>query len=110
MLLDDLIEGTVNSIAMMFFFSGIIVAFLIFKRKKTATNLLLIILFTVGFFYSFGEVLEAFTTWYDAEEFSEFFTIFLSIIILLIGVTAFFEFRLRETEQKLYEQRIKAQW
>ena len=99
--LEDLIEGTVNSIALIFFILGIIVSYLIYKRKKTATNLIQILLLIAGFFYSLGEIFEAFTTWNKADDFGDFFIIFLSVIILVVGVTAYFEHRLRESEQKL---------
>lgn len=100
--LDDLIEGTVNSIAMIFFIGGVVITYLIFVKKKKATTLIQLILFTVGYLYCLGEVLEAFTTWYEADEFGEFFTIFLSIIILVVSITAFFEHKLSESEQELF--------
>ncbi|MFX1394032.1 MAG: ATP-binding protein [Promethearchaeota archaeon] len=100
--LDDLIEGSVNAIALVFFIIGICITFLIYRRKKTATNLIKIILFIVGFLYSLGKVFENFTTWYQAEEFGDIFAISLSIIILVVGVTAFYEHKLRESEHKLF--------
>jgi len=100
--LDDLIEGTVIAIALIFFLGGIAITYLIFVRKKKATNLIQIILFTVGYLYCLGEVLENFTTWYEANKFGEYFTIFLSMIILVMSVTAFFEYKLSESEQELY--------
>jgi len=100
--LDDLIEGTVNSIAMIFFIGGIVISYLIFVKKKKATTLIQLILFTVGYFYCLSEVLEAFTTWYEADEFGKFFTIFLSITILIISITAFFEHKLSESERELF--------
>ncbi len=105
--LDDLIEGTVNSIAIGIFIVGIIISFLIYRRKKSATKLIQIILFLVGILYSFGQVLENFTTWYEAEEFGEIYALFLTIIALIIGITAFFEHKLRESEHKLYVQKIE---
>lgn len=100
--LDDLIQGTVNSITLILFITGLFIIILIYKRKKTATNLIKIILFTVGIFYSLGEVLENFAIWSQAEEFGIFFAIFLSIIILIIAVTALYEHRLEESEHKLF--------
>lgn len=100
--LEDLIEGTVNSVAIIFFILGTIVSILIYRKKKTATSIIQSILFIIGFFYSIGEILEAFTTWGYANDFGEFFTICLSITILLLVITAYFEHRLKESEQKLY--------
>ncbi|MFX0071438.1 MAG: sensor histidine kinase [Candidatus Hermodarchaeota archaeon] len=97
----DLIEGTVNSIAIIIFAIGIIISFLIYRRKKTITNLIQIIMFIVGFFYSLGEVLEAFTTWDKADEFCEFFFIFLSTIVFVVSATAYFEHKLRKSEHNL---------
>jgi len=99
--LDDLIEGTVNSIALIFFLIGVFISFLIYRRKETATNLMQIILFIVGYFYSLSKVLENFTTWYEADELGDFFEIFLLLIILVIGITAIFEHRLRDSEKQL---------
>ena len=104
---DDFIEGIVSSIAVTLFIVGIIISFLIFRRKKSATKLIQIILFLVGLLYSLGEVLENFTTWYGADEFGEIYALFLAIIVLVIGITAFFEHKLRETEHKLYVQKIE---
>jgi len=84
------------------FESSFTIANQIYRKKKTATNLILIILFIVGSFYSLSEIFEAFTSSRDADELGDFFTVFLSIIILIIGVTAYFEQKLRESEQKLY--------
>lgn len=100
--LEDIIEGTVNSIAIVFFIGGFVITYLIFIKKKKATTLLQLILFTVGSFYCLGEVLEAFTTWYDADEFGDFFAVFLSMIILVVSITAFFEQKLSETERELF--------
>ena len=99
--LDDLIEGTVNSITLVIFLVGIFITLLNYRRKETATNLMLIVLFLVGYLYSLSKVLENFTSWYEADELGDFFEIFLSIIILVIGVTAIFEHRLRESEKQL---------
>ena len=99
--LDDLIEGTVNSITLVIFLVGIFITLLNYRRKETATNLMLIVLFLVGYLYSLSKVLENFTSWYEADELGDFFEIFLSIIILVIGVTAIFEHRLRESEMQL---------
>jgi signal transduction histidine kinase len=105
--IDDLIEGTVNLIAIMLFVVGIVISILIYKRKKTTTKLIQIILFVVASLYCLGEVMEAFTTWYEADEFGDTYELFLAIIILIIGFTAFFEHKIRNSEQKLYEQQIE---
>ncbi|MFX1337354.1 MAG: sensor histidine kinase [Promethearchaeota archaeon] len=105
--INELVEGIVNLLAIMFFIGGFGFSILIYRKKKSATKLLQIILFFIGSFYSLGEILEVFTTWYQAEEFSDIYELFLAIILLIIGITAFFEHKIRESEQKLYKQKIE---
>jgi len=99
--LDTLIGGIVNLIALAIFLFGVFISFLNYRKKETATNLMQIILFIVGYLYCLSEVLEDFTSWYEADELGDFFTIFLSIIILVISITALFEHKLAESEKQL---------
>ncbi|MFX0073039.1 MAG: hypothetical protein ACFFAO_18330, partial [Candidatus Hermodarchaeota archaeon] len=105
--IEHIFEPVANFIAILFFTAGIFVSLKIYKKKKATTNVILIILMIVGGLYSIGELLEVFTSTVEADEFTDFFTVFLSVIILIIVLTSIFEYKIKESERKLYEQNIK---
>ena len=105
--IEDTFEPIANFIACLFFLAGIFISLKLYQKKKTTTHILLLILMIVGVLYSIGEILEAFTSTVEADEFTDFFTVFFSVIILIIVLTSIFEYKIMESEQKLYEQKIK---
>ena len=105
--IENTFEPLANFIACLFFIAGIFISLKIYQKKKATTHLLLIILMIVGCLYSTGELLERFTSGIEADEFTDFFTVFLSVIILIMVLTAIFEYKIKESEQKLLKQKIE---